>query len=120
MDYKEIVKKLCAYPKGILAADEKTSTIGKRFANINVENNVENRMEYRSLLFETEDLEKYLSGVITFDETFESIYEDYDYIFESFMDVVENQYQIKLNQTFLLDQQLHLNLVYSLREKYIY
>ncbi|KNC47964.1 fructose-bisphosphate aldolase class-I [Thecamonas trahens ATCC 50062] len=55
--------------KGILAADESTGTIGKRFANINVENNAENRRAYRELLVTTEGLEEHISGVILFDET---------------------------------------------------
>jgi hypothetical protein len=38
-------------PSGILAADESTGTIGKRFAPINVENNEDNRRKYRQLLF---------------------------------------------------------------------
>lgn len=55
--------------KGILAADESTGTIGKRFDTIGVENNEENRRAYRELLFLTPDLEKHISGVIMFDET---------------------------------------------------
>ena len=42
---------------GILAADESTGTIGKRFAGINVENTFENRQAYRELLFTTEGFE---------------------------------------------------------------
>nr|XP_027195117.1 fructose-bisphosphate aldolase-like isoform X2 [Dermatophagoides pteronyssinus] len=55
--------------KGILAADESTGTIGKRFADINVENVEQNRQAYRQLLFYSEGLEQYISGVILFDET---------------------------------------------------
>eukprot|EP00286_Rhodomonas_abbreviata_P025773 CAMPEP_0181310752 /NCGR_PEP_ID=MMETSP1101-20121128/12760_1 /TAXON_ID=46948 /ORGANISM="Rhodomonas abbreviata, Strain Caron Lab Isolate" /LENGTH=355 /DNA_ID=CAMNT_0023417415 /DNA_START=8 /DNA_END=1075 /DNA_ORIENTATION=- len=55
--------------KGILAADESTGTIGKRFKDIDVENNEENRIRYRGLLFNTPGLEKHISGVILFDET---------------------------------------------------
>ena len=55
--------------KGILAADESTNTIGSRFKAINLTNNVENRRAYRQLLFETPDLNKYISGVILFEET---------------------------------------------------
>jgi len=55
--------------KGILAADESTGTIGKRFDNINVENNETNRRAYRQLLFTTENLEKYISGAILYEET---------------------------------------------------
>jgi len=55
--------------KGILAADESTGTIGKRFEAIAVENTEENRRAYRDLLFSTCDLEKAISGVIMFDET---------------------------------------------------
>jgi len=55
--------------KGILAADESTNTIGSRFKSINLENNEENRRAYRELLFTTPDFEKYISGVILFEET---------------------------------------------------
>lgn len=55
--------------KGILAADESNSTIGKRFESINVENNEQNRRDYRLLLATTPDLEQYINGVILFEET---------------------------------------------------
>lgn len=54
---------------GILAADESTGTIGTRFAKINVENTFENRRAYRELLFTSEGIENYISGVIMFEET---------------------------------------------------
>lgn len=57
--------------KGILAADESNGTIGKRFATIGVENNDQNRRDYRLLLATTEGLEQYVNGVILFEETFE-------------------------------------------------
>lgn len=55
--------------KGILAADESTGTIGKRFQSINVENNEENRRTLRELLFTAPGALQYLSGVIMFEET---------------------------------------------------
>jgi fructose-bisphosphate aldolase, class I len=55
--------------KGILAADESTGTIGQRFEKIQVENNEENRRKYRELLFLTNGIEEYISGVILFEET---------------------------------------------------
>ncbi|KAH9621089.1 hypothetical protein KSS87_014531 [Heliosperma pusillum] len=55
--------------KGILAADESTGTIGKRFASINVENVETNRRALRELLFTTPGAFEYLSGVILFEET---------------------------------------------------
>lgn len=60
---------IAAPGKGILAADESTGTIGQRFSKINVENNEENRRKYRQLLFKTEGIEQYISGVILYDET---------------------------------------------------
>ena len=57
--------------KGILAADESNATIGKRFATIHLENNEENRRDYRLLLATTTGLEQYINGVILFEETFE-------------------------------------------------
>ncbi|KTD65907.1 class I fructose-bisphosphate aldolase [Legionella spiritensis] len=56
--------------KGILAADESTGTIGKRFAGIGIENTEDNRRDYRLLLANTEGLEQYINGVILFEETF--------------------------------------------------
>ena len=56
--------------KGILAADESVSTMGKRFANISVENTEENRRAYRQLLFTSpEAMNTAISGVILFHET---------------------------------------------------
>ncbi len=55
--------------KGILAADESTGTIGKRFDSIHIENNEENRRDYREMLFTTPHLEQHISGVILYEET---------------------------------------------------
>ncbi len=55
--------------RGILAADESSPTIAKRFAAIKVESTAENRCHYRSVLLSTPDLGKYISGVILFEET---------------------------------------------------
>lgn len=57
--------------KGFLAADESNGTIGKRFETIGVENNAQNRRDYRLLLATTEGLNQYINGVILFEETFE-------------------------------------------------
>lgn len=46
-----IARRIVENGKGILAADESTGTIGLRLSNVNVENNEENRMNYRKLLF---------------------------------------------------------------------
>lgn len=55
--------------KGILAADESTGTIGKRFSRIGLENTLDNRANYRELLFSTTGFGKYISGVILYEET---------------------------------------------------
>lgn len=55
--------------KGILAADESTGTIGKRFTPIGVENTEENRRRYRQLLFTTKGLGEFISGSILYEET---------------------------------------------------
>ncbi|MEC8545408.1 MAG: class I fructose-bisphosphate aldolase, partial [Pseudomonadota bacterium] len=56
--------------KGILAADESTATIKKRFDSINVDSTEDNRRDYREMLFRTEDaMRDHISGVILFDET---------------------------------------------------
>ena len=55
--------------KGILAADESTPTIGKRFSQIAVESTFESRNEYRDMLFRADNMEDHISGVIMYDET---------------------------------------------------
>jgi fructose-bisphosphate aldolase, class I len=65
----EIAKALVAEGKGILAADESSGTIKKRFDSIGVESTEENRRAYRDLLFTTEGAEEFISGVILYDET---------------------------------------------------
>jgi fructose-bisphosphate aldolase class I len=60
---------MVAKNKGILAADESTSTIGKRFTGIKIESTEENRRTYRELLFTTPQAADYISGVILYDET---------------------------------------------------
>jgi len=54
---------------GLLAADESTGTIGKRFDAIGLENTEEHRRAYRSLLATTEGLSEHISGVILYEET---------------------------------------------------
>ena len=65
----EIAQAIVADGKGILAADESDSTIKKRFDSIGIESTEENRRAYRDMLFTTEGVEDYISGVILFDET---------------------------------------------------
>jgi fructose-bisphosphate aldolase, class I len=60
---------MVATGKGLLAADESSATVAKRFAGVNVENTEPNRRTYRDMLFTTPDIGKYISGVILFDET---------------------------------------------------
>src|ERR687888_2156734 len=68
-DLESTARALVAEHKGILAADESDGTIKKRFDSIGVESTEENRRAYRDLLFTTEGVEEYISGVILFDET---------------------------------------------------
>ena len=69
MTLNEIAKKMCAKGKGILAADESTGTIAKRFKSINVENIEKNRLNFRQTLFNSSAMKDYIGGVILFDET---------------------------------------------------
>src|ERR1043166_74109 len=55
--------------KGILAADESSGTIKKRFDKIGVDSTEENRRDYREFLFRSKDGMKHISGVILYDET---------------------------------------------------
>ena len=60
---------LVAPAKGILAADESSGTIKRRFDSIGVDSTEENRRDYREMLFSAEGGEQYISGVILYDET---------------------------------------------------
>jgi fructose-bisphosphate aldolase class I len=60
---------MVAKGRGILAADESTATIGKRFDGIKVENTEEHRRAYRDMLFSAPGMEQYTSGVIFYEET---------------------------------------------------
>jgi fructose-bisphosphate aldolase class I len=62
--------------KGILAADESTGTIKKRFDSIGVESTEENRRFYRNLLFSTPGMEDFIGGVILYDETIRQASDD--------------------------------------------
>jgi len=66
---QETAEALVADGKGILAADESTGTIKKRFDSIGVESTEENRRDYRSLLFTAPGAGEHISGVILYDET---------------------------------------------------
>ena len=68
-DLAAIAKAMVAPGRGILAADESTGTIEKRFNSINVENTEENRRAYRDMLFTTRGIGNWISGVILYDET---------------------------------------------------
>src|SRR5690348_2299985 len=65
----ETARALVAEGKGILAADESSGTIKKRFDTIGVESTEENRRAYRDPLFTTPGAEEFISGVILYDET---------------------------------------------------
>lgn len=67
---KLIAQQMVCSGKGILAADESTPTCTKRFTAHKLESTDSSRNEYRSNLFSTQNLEKFISGVILFDETF--------------------------------------------------
>lgn len=64
-----IVAKLMHHHKGILAADESNTSCNKRFAEYGIAGTEENRRRYREMLLTTKHIEKYVSGVILFDET---------------------------------------------------
>lgn len=68
-ELETIARAMVAKGKGILAADESSGTIKKRFDTINLESTEEARRSYRELLFTTPGAAEYISGVILYDET---------------------------------------------------
>jgi fructose-bisphosphate aldolase class I len=70
VELSRVAEAMTAPGKGILAADESTGTIKKRFDAIGVESTPDTRRDYRELLFRsTEAMSKHISGVILYDET---------------------------------------------------
>ena len=69
-ELNKVAEAMVAPGRGILAADELTGTIKKRFDSLGVESTVDNRRDYREMLFRSTDaMSKYISGVILYDET---------------------------------------------------
>lgn len=64
-----VAQSIVAPNKGVLAADESSPTIKKRFASISVESTEQTRQRYRELLFTSDGIERTIGGVILFDET---------------------------------------------------
>lgn len=65
----ETAQAMVAPGKGIIAIDESTATIAKRFDSVGIPNNEENRRAYRELLLTTPKLNEHISGAILYDET---------------------------------------------------
>lgn len=68
-ELKQVANAIVARQKGVLAADESSPTIKKRFESIKVESTEENRRRYREILFTTDGIESNVGGVILYDET---------------------------------------------------
>ena len=69
-DLNKVAKALVAPGRGILAADESSGTIKKRFDAINTESTEDSRRDYRELMFRSaEAMKNHISGVILYDET---------------------------------------------------
>jgi fructose-bisphosphate aldolase, class I len=69
-ELNKVAEAMVAPGRGILAADESSGTIKKRFDQIGVESTADNRRDYRELMFRAnEAMTKYISGVILYDET---------------------------------------------------
>jgi fructose-bisphosphate aldolase class I len=68
-ELNSIAQAMVAPNKGILAADESTPTIAKRFKGIDTESTEVNRQTYRNMLFTAPGVSEYISGIILFDET---------------------------------------------------
>ena len=68
-ELNQVALKIISNGKGILAADESTGTMTKRFDAVNVKSSAENRLKFRESLFSANGMSKYIGGVILYDET---------------------------------------------------
>ena len=73
-DLNNIALKIISSGKGILAADESTSTMTKRLESVGVSSTSENRLAFRNILFSSESIGKFIGGVILYDETIKQSY----------------------------------------------
>ena len=69
LEIESTANQLMTPGKGILAADESGGSIHKKFEAMNISDDEQHRRDYRNIFFTTPELEKYVSGVILFDET---------------------------------------------------
>ena len=70
MTLEQVAQAMVAPGRGILAADESSGTIKRRFDSINAESTADNRRDYREMLFRSTDaMKNHISGVILYDET---------------------------------------------------
>ncbi len=76
VNLRQMAKQLVAPRKGILAADESGGSIHKKFEAMNIPDDYDHRRDYRNLFFTTPGLEKYVNGVILFDETARQVADD--------------------------------------------
>ncbi|MDO4219928.1 MAG: fructose-bisphosphate aldolase class I [Candidatus Saccharibacteria bacterium] len=76
LEVENNAKLLMAPGKGILAADESGGSIHKKFESMNIPDDEQHRRDYRNIFFTTPDLEKYVNGVILFDETARQLADD--------------------------------------------
>ena len=74
-ELNQIALKILSNGKGILAADESTSTMTKRLNSVKVESNEENRLLFRKTLFSSESMKRCIGGVILYDETIKQLSE---------------------------------------------
>ena len=87
MAHKEIIDKIFSKGKGILAADESNKSANKRFTPLGITEDKENRRQWRELLITTPGSEKYISGIIFYDETARQ--SDNDGV--SFLEILKNK-----------------------------
>jgi fructose-bisphosphate aldolase, class I len=87
VDLETTARRLVARGKGILAADESLSTMKKRFDGVGLESTEDLRRAYRQMLFTTADFERFISGVILFEESTSHMTDDG----ESFVDLLASK-----------------------------
>ena len=95
---KATADQMVAPGKGILAMDESHPTCNKRFEALGIETSEENRRAYRTMLVTTEDLAKYISGAILFDETIRQKMSSEDKLFAQYLNDIGIIPGIKVDQ----------------------
>ena len=91
-DIESIALAMVQKGKGILAADESNSTMGKRLESVKIPSTESNRLNFRETLFTSQKIKDFISGVILFDETNMDLDLEIDVVLHNLLNFIKHQH----------------------------